>query len=74
MAGSGKPPLNTRKVGAMDNSAGEELIRSILFTRDFKEKDDRREDMFAATPVLDTLKSMLALPIRENLKVMVIDV
>lgn len=67
-------PIGTLGIDIVNTSGGEKFIRSRLAARDFKENGDRREDLFAKTPPLDMLKSTLALPFRENLMVMVIDV
>lgn len=46
------------------------FIRSRLFARDFTDKDDRRDDLFAAPPQLDMRQFLLELFRKEDLKVM----
>lgn len=53
---------------------GETFIRSRLVAMNCRDKGGKIEDLFAATPQLDTLKSMLALSFREKVNVMVVDV
>lgn len=56
----GKSPFGTQWVGVVKTSDGERGVK--------------REDVFAAAPPLDTLKSLLALPFKDGHKVMVMDV
>lgn len=56
------------------NPDGETFIRSRLVRRHFREKGDQREDIFAMTALMDTLKSLLALSFKDNLTIMVADV
>lgn len=53
------------------NADGQAFIPSRFVSRDFRKRGDNREDLLAATPPLDLLRSMLALSFRGNLKVMV---
>lgn len=59
-------------MGGRHQAEGDTFIRSRLVARAFCEMGVKGEDVFAATPPLDTLKSMLALSLREDLKVMVL--
>lgn len=70
----GNPPVGTRWVDVINNSHDETIIRSRVVARSFAENGDKRENLFTATPPLDTLKSLLALSFREGLKVMAIGV
>lgn len=51
--------VTTEKVDVVKDSDGQRTVRSILLARTFKAKSDRREDRFATTPPLETLKSLL---------------
>ena len=71
---TGKSPIGTKWVDVLKDSDGRKFVRSRLVAKDFREKDDRREELFAATPPLDTLKALLSLAHRDGLKVLVLDV
>lgn len=73
-ASGGEPSIGARCVDAIKNSDGEPLIRSLLAARDFCDKGDKGEDLFARSPPVDILKPMLALSFREGPAVTVADV
>ena len=71
---TGAPPVGTKWVDVVKNTDGCEFVRSRLVAKDFRRKGDGREDLFAATPPLDTIKALLSLAHRDGLKVLVLDV
>lgn len=67
-AGGGETPVGAKWIDISTNSDGETFVRSSFVARDLREKVDKREHLVAATPPLDTLKSLLAISFRGNLK------
>lgn len=51
----------------MKDNEGRKFVRSRLVASDFEEKSDRREELFPATPPLETLKALLTLAHRDGL-------
>ena len=57
---TGKAPVSVRWVGTNTGGKGEFLIRSRLVARDFKGKDNDRDDLFAGTPPLEATKMLFS--------------
>lgn len=56
---TGKPTIGATRVDGTKHPDGETLVRSRFVARDSSDKADKRDDLFAATPPLDMLKSLL---------------
>jgi len=57
---TGKAPVSVRWVDTNKGGNGEILIRSRLVARDFKGKDNDRNDLFAGTPPLEAKKMLFS--------------
>lgn len=66
--------MSAKRAGVMPDSDGCKFVKTLLVVRDFTEKPDRREELFAATSPLETLKAMLTLVRRGGLSILVTDV
>lgn len=74
LGGDAQGPRQHQVGGRHERQQRAAFVRSRLVARDFKDKSDRREDLFAATPPLETLKSLLTSANRERLCVLTLDV
>ena len=57
---TGKAPVIVRWVDTNKGGEGDILIRSRLVARDFKGKDNDRDDLFAGTPPLEAKKMLFS--------------
>ena len=77
---TGAAPTSTRWVSVKKTlDDGEEIVRSRLVGRDFKDSNGTHEDLFAATPPLEALKLLLRASMvqgdgEEETKIMFVDV
>ena len=58
---TGRGPVSTKWVGTNKGATEEPLVRCRLVARDFRKKGEKdREDLFAATPPLETIRILLS--------------
>lgn len=68
-------PDSTKRADIMkDSGGGCKLVRKRLVARDLQKKSDRREELFAATPPLQTLIAMLGLAHGDGFSALTMDI